>query len=261
MKMRKPLLHYYKIGERVTAFSTTRHGGVSTGAYGTFNINSYCGDSPEHVEANLLALADELHIAPDHIILPHQVHGVQCRHIDSDFFSRSIAERKQLTEQTDCVMTDCKGVCIGVSTADCIPILLYDAAHHAAAAIHAGWRGTLQRIAYKAALEMQRHYGSAPNQLLAVIGPGISLRNFEVGQEVYDQFLQQGNDMSRIAERYAKWHINLPLCNELQLIEAGVPKDHITQSGICTYERVSDFFSARRLGINSGRVYTAILLC
>ena len=93
-----------------------------------------------------------------------------------------------------------------------------------------------------------------------IIGPGISLDSFEVGDEVYDQFAEAGFDMPLISRREAKWHIDLPVCNSLQLIEAGVPMANIQLSDICTYQQYDHYFSARRLGIQSGRIYTGILL-
>ena len=107
---------------------------------------------------------------------------------------------------------------------------------------------------------MHNCYDTHPEQLKAVIGPGISLQNFEVGQDVYDQFAQGNFDMDAIAKMYDKWHINLPLCNQLQLEESGIPSENILHSDVCTYDRVDDFFSARRLGVNSGRIFTGIML-
>ena len=98
------------------------------------------------------------------------------------------------------MMTNELNVCIGVSTADCIPILLYDTKHHAAAAIHAGWRGTVKHIVQKIIKEMGIVYQTKPQELQAVIGPGISLQNFEVGDEVYEQFANACFDMETIAK-------------------------------------------------------------
>ena len=107
---------------------------------------------------------------------------------------------------------------------------------------------------------MHHCFKTVPQDVVAVIGPGISLANFEVGQEVYEQFAQLGNDMERIAKMYDKWHIDLPECNRLQLVEAGVPERQILSADICTYDHCDEFFSARRLGIESGRIYTGIVL-
>ena len=145
-----------------------------------------------------------------------------------------------------------------MSTADCIPILIYDEVHHAAAAVHAGWRGTVKRIAMKAVSAMRVTYGSRPEDLTAVIGPGISLEAFEVGDEVYEEFASAGFCMADISRRYDKWHIDLPECNRSQLSAAGV--SDIRMTGICTYNNSADFFSARRLGVASGRIFTGIIL-
>jgi YfiH family protein len=271
----KPVLHKYDLGAGVTAFSTTRHGGVSQGSFGEFNINAYCGDTPEAIAQNRKALCDELGVDDDRLLLPHQVHGVEIRLISNEFFDCRQPIQQMLLEGVDGVMTTTSGVCIGVSTADCIPVLFYDAPHHAACAVHAGWRGTLAQIARKAVVEMQQSFLTRPADLQVCIGPGISLRNFEVGDDVYGQFASAGFDMSRMARQFPttdekvpqslrdkilKWHLDLPECNRLQLQSIGVPADHIHLSGICTYEQVDDYFSARRLGVASGRVFTGIIL-
>ena len=258
--MEKPVLHFYDFGPEVKAFSTTRQGGCSEGNYGQFNINRYCGDSPEHIAQNRQALCQLLDIDDRHLLMPHQVHLTEVATIDADFLRLTADERQQRLEGVDAIMTDMSGVCVGVSTADCIPVLLYDAEKHAVCAIHAGWRGTVARIVEKAVKAMTATYGTNPSNLVAQIGPGISLDSFEVGDEVYDAFAQAGFNMQSISERREKWHINLPLCNKLQLMAMGVKPEQICMSDICTYKSHDTFFSARRLGINSGRIFTAILM-
>ena len=258
--MTKPVFKYFDLGNAVTAFSTTRKGGESSGSYGEFNINCFCGDDLSCIAANRRSLAQVLGVDEDHIIQSHQTHDTVCRMITSNYFQLPVSARKILLEGVDCVMTNELGVCVGVSTADCIPVLLYDEKHHAAAAVHAGWRGTVARIAEKAVVEMQYGYQTVPEDIKAVIGPGISLHAFEVGQEVYDEFAHAGFDMSRIAKMYNKWHIDLPECNRIQLECAGVTPAQIYMSGICTYSQPEEFFSARRLGKESGRIFTGILL-
>lgn len=195
------MIKEYQVAAGVMAFSTTRKGGVSQGNYGEFNINEYCGDFAEHVAENRKRLATELGIDTAHIIMPHQVHGVEVRNIAGEFLTMPENIRKMVLEGVDAVMTDQKGVCIGVSTADCIPVLLYDEEHHAVAAIHAGWRGTLARIVHKTIQEMAFTYHTDPKKLKAVIGPGISFDHFEVGDEVYEAFEQAAFPMEEIAEQ------------------------------------------------------------
>lgn len=253
-----PKLHIYDISPDVTAFSTTRHGGYGSGVYGEFNINHYCGDDETCIDNNAEALSLELNVKKDDIIMPHQTHCTEVMQIAKDFMSLPGNVKTMILEGVDALITDVKGLCIGVSTADCIPILIYDEVHHAAAAVHAGWRGTVKRIAMKAVSAMRVTYGSRPEDLTAVIGPGISLEAFEVGDEVYEEFASAGFCMADISRRYDKWHIDLPECNRSQLSAAGV--SDIRMTGICTYNNSADFFSARRLGVASGRIFTGIIL-
>lgn len=244
----------------VCAFTTTRQGGVSRGSYASLNINPYCGDEPEAVGQNRRLLAARLGIDPERIVLPHQVHQARCLCIDNSFMLLSLEERNLRLEGYDALITNVPGVCIGVSTADCTPVLLYDPVHKAAAAVHAGWRGTVRRIVEHAVSEMTRHYGTSPSQLTAAIGPCISLANFEVGDEVYEAFRAEGFPMERISKRMDKWHIDLPECNKLQLLGAGLQETNIRVSGICTFGDYENCFSARRLGTNSGRLFSGIII-
>ena len=258
--MIQPELQFYHIGEGVKAFSSTRHGGYSKGSYGEFNINHYCGDSEEAIKQNRALLCQLLQIDDDHLLMPHQVHQTEIVAVDEAFLGLSSAERKARLEGVDALMTDMSGICIGVSTADCIPVLLYDKPHHAACAIHAGWRGTVKRIVEKAVASMTAVYGSRPTDIMAQIGPGIHLESFEVGDEVYEAFVSEGFTMETISKKMEKWHIDLPECNRLQLLDSGVPQRQIAVSEVCTFQQSDTFFSARRLGINSGRIFTGILL-
>lgn len=265
---KKPLLTVYDMAGGVVAFSTTRHGGYSTGSYGEFNINRYCGDDSEAIARNREALCQLLGIDDRRLLMPHQVHRAEVACIDAAFLNLTPVERNEKLEGVDAVMTCIPGVCIGVSTADCIPILLFDKQRRVACAVHAGWRGTVQRIAKRAVAAMTACYGSELADIVAQIGPGISLESFEVGQEVYDAFMAEGFCMESISSLMPssqeageeKWHIDLPACNRLQLQEAGLLGEQIHTLPVCTYEHHTDYFSARRLGIRSGRIFTGIML-
>lgn len=163
-------------------------------------------------------------------------------------------------EATDAVITDQPGLPVCVKTADCIPVLLYDTRQRIVAAVHAGWRGTVSRIVQKTVRQM---HPLDPKDLHAIIGPGISLRQFEVGDEVYDAFFAAGFPMERIARRFPSsngkeaWHIDLWDANRFLLQELGV--DDIFVEGTCT-RASEDFYSARRETINTGRNYNGIVI-
>ena len=260
MMTKKPVLQYYPLGEGVTAFSSTRQGGYSEGRYGEFNINRYCGDSEEAIQKNRETLCQLLGIEDHSLLMPHQVHLAEIAVVDREMLTLPTEEIQQKLDGIDALMTNEAGVCIGVSTADCIPVLLYDPIQRASCAIHAGWRGTVQRIVEKAVARMTEVFGSDPKNLIAQIGPGIHLESFEVGDEVYQTFEKEGFPMELISKKYEKWHIDLPECNRLQLVAAGIPETHIAVSPICTFQQSDTFFSARKLSINSGRIFTGILL-
>ena len=194
---------------------------------------------------------EQLGIEQDALVLPRQTHS------DHVLWT----EKAGRPEDTDAVITDSLGLCVCVKTADCIPILLYDARQRIVAAVHAGWRGTVGRIVEKTLDVMHAEYGTEGKDVVACIGPSISLEAFEVGDEVYDAFAEAGFDMNRMARKYEKWHLDLWEANRLQLLIQGVLPENMEVAGICTYQQHEDFFSARRLGIQSGRILSGIMLC
>lgn len=254
----------YNTGDNIAAFSTMR--GEGSGNYGGFNITHYCGDSEEHVAHCRAALCAFLGIDDKSLILPRQTHGNKVLCIDSNFTALPHVEQQGKLYGVDAVITSLPRTCIGVSTADCIPLLLRDTRLGVIAAIHAGWRGTVARIAANCIGTMSREYGCLPEDIKALIGPGISLDAFEIGDEVYSAFEEAGFSMQQIAKRYptadggTKWHIDLWEANRMQLVECGVKEENIEVAGICTYGRHEEFFSARRLGINSGRIFNGIII-
>lgn len=251
-------LHYH-FPDEITAFSTCRDGGVGEGAYTSFNCTHYCGDNPRHVAINRQRLCDDWLIPSDRLIIPRQVHGTDVTVIDDTFLALPSAVREQMLDGVDAIISPLSDVCLAISTADCIPILLYDTRTRVIAAIHAGWRGTVARIASLTLRQMAALYGTRGTDVRAVIGPGISVESFEVGDEVYEAFRKADFPMEDIARRYEKWHIDLWEANRLQLLDEGLLPESIEMANVCTYQHVDRFFSARRLGIHSGRILTAIM--
>lgn len=270
-----PQLLEYPLHADVRAFSTRRDGGVGQGSYATFNLTHYCGDHPHNVARHRAALCHVLGIADEALHLPYQTHGNRVMKIDEAFLRLPAQARAERLHGIDALITDMPCQCIGVSTADCTPVLLYDPHHHAIAAIHAGWRGTVADIVGRTIRVMETHYGTQPHRLRAVIGPGIGVEAFEVGDEVYEAFAKAGFPMEQIARRMPrfpdsetrsraplseKWHIDLWAANTHLLQASGLPLQHIMVSGICTYTHHETYFSARRLGIESGRIFTGIMM-
>ena len=254
------MLHSFDIFQpypELTAGYTDRHGGASQGNYASFNCHYDGGDDPMAVAANRNALERSLGMS---LITAHQVHGTDILHVDRTFGASEPAERERQLQGKDALITAEPGLLVGIHTADCIPLLLYDPKERICAAIHAGWRGTAANIAGRTIHLLTNTYHCRPENLLAAIGPGISLSAFEVGDEVYEAFDQEGYDMHRIAQRFSpasKWHLDLKAANRDRLVQYGIPESHIEDAGICTWQN-TDYFSARRMGIRSGRILSCI---
>lgn len=254
---------FHNLQTQVTAFSTTRNGGVSKGDYASMNCTPYTGDDIEAVQRNQQLLCTALHIEKEQLIIPYQTHSVNALVIDKEFLQQNAEKRNEQLQNIDALITQEKGVCLCVSTADCAPILLYDRKQQVIAAIHAGWRGSVNYIVRKTLEQMNRLYNTQGEDIFAAIGPCIGFDAFEVGDEVYDAFKQNDFPMEYISgwkPETHKWHIDLQMANSVQLIDFGVPTEQIDICDICTFTHYEKFFSARRLGIKSGRILSGIFM-
>ncbi len=199
-------------------------------------------------------------VLPYPVIQGHQVHGTEVAII-----SRPGITREEL-EGYDAFITDLPGVAIGVRTADCVPILLYAPRNRIIAAIHSGWKGTVQKVAAKTIGILETRFKTAPEDLLAVIGPSIGPESFQVGEEVVTYFKDAGFPLSRIWSFHGTGdgspmsgghHIDLWQANRWILQECGLRDENIRNPEIDTYTDPS-FYSARREGIACGRNINAI---
>ena len=197
---------------------------------------------------------------PCPVIQGHQVHADSIALIDRPDYTR------EELEGYDAFVTDLPGVVIGVRTADCVPVLLYDPIHRVVSAVHAGWKGTVLQIVRKTIGVLQQRFQTRPEDLSAVIGPAIGPDSFQVGEEVVAQFRKAGYPMERIwsdrgpgdgSPMSGGHHIDLWEANRWLLLQAGVQPENILLAGVDTYTS-PDFFSARREGIQCGRIINAI---
>jgi purine-nucleoside/S-methyl-5'-thioadenosine phosphorylase / adenosine deaminase len=240
--LRSPLLSSFPHG------FTTRRGGVSQAPYDTANLGGGVGDAADAVEANWATLRRETGLAFARV---RQIHG-----------DRVVVARPEPgpAEEADAIVSAAPGLAACVAVADCLPILLADPRSGAVAAVHAGWRGTIARIAARAVEALAREAGARPGELLAVVGPGIGPCCFEVSPDLAERF--RGALGRRVADARARGaRVDLFLANELVLREAGVTKDHIDAIGRCTSCEAEAFFSHRRDAGRSGRQVGFIAPC
>ncbi len=252
------LLNQYN---EIAHFCTSRQGGVSVGNYASFNLSPFLGDEATSFAHNKQKLCHYLGVAADKLIIPFQTHGTVIYEIDETFINLKSDEQSKYLNGVDALFTQLSGICIGVTTADCVPILFYDPVKKVIAVAHAGWRGTCARIAEMTLQTLMENYKSKPEDILVVIGPSISPDVYVVGKEVVENFEMAGFDISEIIiDRNNVFYLDLWKANQLSLEKVGVLKNHIEISGICTFSQQEHFFSARRLGIKSGRMLSGIML-
>lgn len=254
-------LRFNTLVEGVEAFSTMRAEVDKRNAYSGVNLCDYVGDDALRVLDARITLAMQLGVELDDLIMPRQTHSCRVSVIDERFRSLDIAGQEEALEGVDALVTSLKGVVIGVNTADCVPIVLADEQAGVVAVAHAGWRGTVGRIA-KAVVEEMCRQGAVVSRIQAAMGPSICQECFEVGDEVVEAFKKARFDLDAIVKRDAttgKAHIDLRAANRDILVAAGIPSSQIVLSQHCSRCEHERFFSARRLGINSGRTFTAIM--
>ena len=249
------LNHYPEIRH----FSTMRMGGKSTANYSSLNLGLNSGDIRKNVITNRNSLCKAIGISTEQLIFPKQTHSSTIKVITDDFFSACKKDQEQFLHETDALITNLRGVCIAVKTADCVPVILFDPRRKVVAVIHAGWRGTAQGIVSKAIKKLVEEFGSDPADLIGGIGPSISPGVYEVGADVHNQFdpefLYDTNPA--IPDKRL---LNLWKANHHQLIGGGVSSKKIEIAELCTWSDCDRFFSARRDGAKTGRMATGIVM-
>jgi len=223
----------------VNGFST-RLGGVSAFPTGDLNLAGYNEDLSENIEENrrrFLAVFDgEFKLAT-----VWQVHGDEIKAIAGE---SHIAESDS---QADAVISNLSNILAGVKTADCVPVLIGDPVTGAFAAIHAGWRGTVQSIVRKAIEKFEQNYGSDPANMIAAIGPAAGCKNYEIGADVIDAFAASFSESNRYFSPTREGHalIDLHQANRDQLVSSGVLNANLYTAPLCTMGRPDLFFSYR----------------
>ena len=249
-----------KYADSVRHFTSTRHGGVSTGKFSSFNLGNFTDDSAAFIVHNRNLLCQALGISIENLVNAQQTHGTQVKIVDESFMEVSASERKPLLHGFDAFITNLTGVCITVTTADCVPVLLFDPQTKVIAAIHSGWKSTLNNIVEETIRLMHELYSTTPNNLVAAIGPCISKDVYEVGEELYEQFSLKGFPAHQLfsSKDNGKYLFDIRQSVQLQLQQAGVKNIEI--STYCTYTHSDLFFSARRQGTASGRMLSGIMI-
>jgi len=239
----------------VNGFST-RLGGVSLFPENSLNLAGYDEDSAENIAENrrrfLGVFGGDFQIASC-----WQTHSADVRIV------KNLADTQDGNQKNDALVSDLKNILVGVKTADCVPVLLGDTKTKSFAAIHAGWRGTVNSIVLKAIEKMRENYGTAARDLICAIGPAASCKNYEVGQDVIDAFEKNFSTCGNLFRKTRDGHalIDLHLANKEQLLSVGIKPENIFTAPFCTIERADLFFSYRvekKLHGKTGRLLSVI---
>lgn len=220
-----------------------RTGGVSVGPYTSLNLGAAVGDDPEAVETNLARLAALAGVERFHQV--SQVHGRRVVEVRSDTDPLAL-----VLEEADALVTGSPGVAVGIRTADCVPLLMRTPV--AVAAVHAGWRGTIARIA-AAAVEHLGTLGASPEEVSVTIGPCIGVCCYEVSDELGERFEREVGSETIDPKEGARPHLDLRRANRRILVDAGVPEASIRDLEGCTHHEEDRFFSHRRDAGTTGR--------
>lgn len=243
--LKKYFTSQWKIPEHVVAGVTTRKQGLSLGVFSTNNLALHVGDNPEEVLLNRKQLANELKLPAEKFYYLEQVHGIDV--IEAPFDGVVTA---------DAVFTSQKNTVCCIMTADCLPILLCNKVGSEVAAIHAGWRSLAAGI-IEATIERMQSEGK---QLTAFLGPAISQKNFEVGAEVKEAFIQSHQEAElafKSSESSGKYMADLYLLAKQRLEQAGV--DGVSMMDTCTFADEVNWYSYRR-DSETGRMLSFIYI-
>lgn len=223
----------------VNGFST-RLGGVSDFPENSLNLSGTDIDLPENITENRRRFL-EIFDANFQIATAWQVHGDDIKTVET---ADDIADQ---TQKADALMSDLEKVLIGIKTADCVPVLIGDPKTGAFAAVHAGWRGTVQSIVVKTVEKMREIYGTNSADLVCAIGAAATCKNYEIGQDVIDAFGENFPNSTHLFTLTRENHafIDLHTANKEQLTSVGVSEKNIFIAPFCTMERNDLFFSYR----------------
>jgi polyphenol oxidase len=217
----------------------TRAGGVSSGVYESLNGGVGSSDAPEHVAENRARMAARLGVAPERFLTCYQIHSPEV----------IVAERPwpaTARPRADAIVTKVPKLAIGVSTADCGPVLLADAQARVIGAAHAGWRGALTGV-LEATITAMENLGAKRARLVAALGPMISQTNYEVGPDLIERFKADDPASARFfapAARPGHAHFDLPGYIAARLARSGITA--VEDLAVCTYSDPAQFYSYRR---------------
>lgn len=236
---------------------STRLGGVSKGCWSSMNISMTRGDDPLDVERNKELIAGAIGVKKEDFTYTHQTHTTNVARVEKEDKGRHFME-------TDGLVTNVPGICLVTFFADCVPLYFVDPVKKAIGLSHSGWRGTVGKIGKVTVEKMTEEFGSNPEDILAAIGPSICQDCYEVSEDVIERF-REAFDESLWPELFyqkdnGKYQLSLWRANEAVFAEAGILKEHMAVTNLCTHCNPDLLFSHRTTGNARGNLSAFLAL-
>ncbi len=261
-------LRVYRFGsipaDRLDVLVSTRLGGVSEGRWTSLNLGLRVDDDADRVLENRRLLFAAFGLSLHRSVWCKQVHEDAVTIVDDADAGRGALSEDGIVDLTDALITSVPGLTLCVTLADCVPVVIYDPVHHVVGLAHAGWGGTVRRIASRTVETMRARWGSDPARLVAAVGPSIAQADYEVGGDVIEQATAAfGASVDRVLRRGSgdgTAHFDLWQANAIDLEQAGLPGESIEISGVSTAGALDEFYSHRVEGHPTGRFIAAATL-
>lgn len=240
---------------------STRLGGKSEIPYLSLNLGLHTGDDVSVVRENRRLFCQAVGLDFNKVVTAEQIHGANVVAVGTQHAGKGVTEYATAIKGTDALITNEPNLALMLFFADCVPVLILDPIRKAIGLSHAGWKGTVAKIAQKTVLAMQSEFGTKPEECLVGIAPSIGPCCYEVDSRVANQFKDEFVNWENILQPYqSKWKLNLWLANQVQLLEIGVKSENIIISEVCTACNQELFFSYRSEQGITGRIAAAICL-
>ena len=247
----------------VTDGFSTRLGGVSEGCFLSLNLSFDRGDDRAAVAENFRRMGEALGVRCEDMVLSQQTHTTNIRIVTDEDRGKGITRERDYTD-IDGLITNVPGICLVTTYADCVPLYFLDPAKKVIALSHSGWRGTVGKIGKKTVELMHVKFGSDPADILAAVGPSVCQDCYEVSADVIDRF-KEVFDRSAWDELFyekpdGKYQLDLWKANEKIFLEAGIRKDHIAVTNVCTHCNSEILYSHRAMGDKRGNLCAFLAL-
>ncbi len=251
-----------KCGDIVMHCFSTKKGGVSEGIFESMNLSFVRGDDERSVSENFRRIALAFDSRPENIVSSNQTHTTNVIEVTRKHAGNGIVRANEFVD-VDGMVTNEPGLILATFYADCVPLYFVDTENKAIGLSHSGWRGTVGRIGRETIKLMSERYGTKPEKLICAIGPSICVDCYEISREVADEFAKEFPEYVDIILKDKgndKYLLDLWKVNEIVLTEAGVKKENIAVTNICTCCNDKFLFSHRATNGRRGNLGAFLML-